>query len=302
VLGQRADGIAGRPPRGGEHQGRRQRGKNRRGRQRARVSAPPYPERLGSRVSPGNQTSQAGLRPTVAAVERGFGVPLAARRRTVRRLDGGFGTDAHRNGALWPGYQVRATGDSGQRAQAFAQAGPWGEARRPGERWIAPAPTALHEDRRPQTAVVPWQAEHGAYTHRLLTTALMAYALAALAETDDDRAAIDAERKAETGGLQRHRRRQPRLAAQEALVVRTDLAPNRLAWTREWSLRDAPCADAGIDRIVKELVPIPGTVGVEAGQSVKRRLKASHPRAKPMLVCLARLFHRVGTPGILRKS
>ena len=66
--------------------------------------------------------------------------------------------------------------------------------------------------------------------------------------------------------------------------------------------RDSPFAEAGIHRRVKELLPIPGTVVGEKGPIVKLRLKTSHPLAKPMLVCLARLFERFGTPGILRKS
>jgi hypothetical protein len=131
---------------------------------------------------------------------------------------------------------------------------------------------------------------------------LLEPALAALAEAYDDRAAIEAELKADTGGLQWHRRRKQRLAAQEALVLRTDLAHNLLAWAREWIFHDSPFADAGIYRMVKELLPIPGKVVLEDGHIVKRRLQTSHPLAKPMLVCLARLFDRFGTPGILRKS
>ena len=42
--------------------------------------------------------------------------------------------------------------------------------------------------------------------------------MAALADADEDRAAIEAAMKAEKGGRQLHRRRQRRLAAQEALV------------------------------------------------------------------------------------
>jgi hypothetical protein len=104
----------------------------------------------------------------------------------------------------------------------------------------------------------------------------MEHSLATSAETYADRAAIEAELKADTGGLQRHRRRQ-----------------QRLAWTRGWMFRDSPFADAGIHRMVKELLPIPGKVVVEEGHSVKLRLKTSHLLAKPMLVCLARLVDRL---------
>jgi hypothetical protein len=53
----------------------------------------------------------------------------------------------------------------------------------------------------------------------------------------------------------------------------------------EWIFRDSPFADAGIYRMVKELLPIPGKVMVVERHIVKLRLKASHPLAKPMLAC-----------------
>jgi hypothetical protein len=121
------------------------------------------------------------------------------------------------------------------------------------------------------------------------------------AERDEHRAALAAECNAATGGRQRPRRRQPRLAAQAALVWLTDVAHNRLAWSRGWRFRHAPVAEAGIDRRVNELVPIPGQVRGEAGPIVKWRLKASHPLAKPMLACLTRVCERCCTPRILRK-
>ena len=108
------------------------------------MSAPQYHESLVSLVYPGNQTSQACLRPTVTAVERVLGLTPAPRRRTVLRLDGGFGTDENCNGALWHGYHVLGKGYSGTRAKALAQVVPQWEERRAGERWIAPAPTPLH--------------------------------------------------------------------------------------------------------------------------------------------------------------
>jgi Transposase DDE domain group 1 len=223
-------------------------------------------------------------------VERVLGLTPAQRRRTVLRLDGGFGTDSNLNWALWQGYHVLGKGYSGKRAKAFARAVPRWEELRTGARWIAPAPTPLRYYRRTQSAVLQWKTEQGQWRHSLLITSLLDYSLAALAAADDARAAIEAELKADKGGLQLHRRRKRRLAAQEALVLLTDLAHNLLAWTRDWMFQDSPFADAGIYRIVKELLPIPGKVVVAAGQLVKLRLKQSHPLAKPMLVCLTRLF------------
>jgi hypothetical protein len=245
-----------------------------------------------SLLYPGNQTSQAGLHPTVAVVERVLGLTPAQRRCPVRRLGGRCGTAAHLNWALWHGYQVLAKGYSGKRAKAFARAVARWEELRTGERGMAPAPPPLRYDRRTQTAVLKWKTEQGRYGHSLLTTSLLDDSRAALAEAGDDRVAVEAELKADNGGLPLHRRRKKRLAAQEALVLLTDLAHHLLAWTREWIFRASPFADAGLYRRVKELFPIPGTVMVEAGQIVEVRLKTSHPLAKPMLACLTRLFDR----------
>jgi hypothetical protein len=116
----------------------------------------------------------------------------------VLRLDGGFGTDANLNWALWHAYHVLAKGYSGKRANAFWVVPRWEELRS-GECWIAPAPTALHYYRRPQTAVLKWKTEPGKYGHSLLTTSLPQCSLRGLAEICDDCAAIEAEFKADTG-------------------------------------------------------------------------------------------------------
>ncbi|HSE84621.1 MAG TPA: hypothetical protein VLJ79_00205, partial [Candidatus Binatia bacterium] len=141
-----------------------------------------------------------------------------------------------------------------------------------------------------QTAVLKWKTEQGKYGPSLLTPSWREYSLGELAERDDDRAAIEAECKADKGGLQLHRRRKQRLAAQEALALLTDVAHHLLAWTRGWLFRNSPFAEAGIYRMVKELFPSPGKVRVEEGQIVTLRLKASHPLANPMLACLKRVF------------
>jgi hypothetical protein len=68
--------------------------------------------------------------------------------------------------------------------------------------------------------VLKWKTEQGKYGHSLLTPSLLEHSLAALAAAYDERAAIEAEIKADKGGLQLHRRRKRRLAAQEALILR----------------------------------------------------------------------------------
>ena len=86
---------------------------------------------------------------------------------------------------LFGGYAeipILGKGYSGKRANALARSVSQWEELRAGERWIAPTPTPLHYYRRTQTAVMKWKTEQGAYRHSLLTTSLLDYSLAALAE------------------------------------------------------------------------------------------------------------------------
>lgn len=135
-----------------------------------------------------------------------------------------------------------------------------------------------------------WKAQKGGYRYSLLISSLLDHSLVTIAHLYDERAAIEAESKADKGGLQSHHRRKKQLAAQEALVLLTDLAHNLLAWTPQWMFQDSPFAEGGIYRIIKERLPIPGKVMMKEGESVTLRLKESHPLAKPMLACLTRLF------------
>ena len=48
--------------------------------------------------------------------------------------------------------------------------------------------------------------------------------------------------------------------------------------------------DVGIYFIVNEILTIPGKLLFQDRQLVKLRLKATHPLAKPVLACLARIL------------
>jgi hypothetical protein len=64
------------------------------GRQLVRVSAPKYGEVPFSKLHPGNTTSSCEvLKGTIGELERLLGSTPENRRRTLLRLDGGFGTD-----------------------------------------------------------------------------------------------------------------------------------------------------------------------------------------------------------------
>lgn len=256
------------------------------------MSIPRYRETLLSLLYPGGQTSEAAFKPTVRRMEALLDLAPAQRARTLLRIDGGFGSDGNINWALARGYQVLAKAYSGKRAQAFARAVSTWTLVRTGEcpRWVAPAVKPHRYCRRTQQVVVRWQTEKAGLKHSLLITSQLGWSPPQVADAYDDRGAMEAEIKADKGGLWLPKRRKKQLAAQEALVLLTDLAHNLLAWLGVWMLQGSPLEGAGIRRIVKDLLPIPGKVWFKEGQMVKLRLKDLHPHAKPMLSCVERLF------------
>jgi hypothetical protein len=69
----------------------------------------------------------------------------------------------------------------------------------------------------------------------------------------DDRGACETEIQADKGGLKMERRRKKRLAAQEALILLTDVAHNLLAWVPQWMFPDEPLATFGTIRLIEDV-------------------------------------------------
>lgn len=87
--------------------------RNATGRQLVRVSAPGYGELIFEKLYPGNTTSCEVLKETMGEVESLLELDEAKRRRTLIRIDGGFGTDENLNWLIWRGYHFRAKGYGG---------------------------------------------------------------------------------------------------------------------------------------------------------------------------------------------
>jgi hypothetical protein len=98
--------------------------RNATGRQLLRVSAPQYKEVLFKKLYPGNTTSCEVLKESLKETERFVELDAAKRRRTLVRLDGGFGTDANLNWLCWRGYEFIAKGYGGKRANKLAESVP----------------------------------------------------------------------------------------------------------------------------------------------------------------------------------
>ena len=76
----------------------------------------------------------------------------------------------------------------------------------------------------------------------------------------DGRGAMEVEIRTDKQGLRLTRRRKQPLAAQAALILITDTAHNLLSWLHHWVLQDSAFAEFGTQRMVDELLCIPGRI------------------------------------------
>lgn len=254
-----------------------------------------YHENLLSLVYPGSAASRDCLKPTLKTLEALLQLTPEQCHRTVLRLDGGFGTDANINWALWRGFQVLTKGYSGKRANAYARTVSSWLTLRPERRWIGWASHPPRYTRITRTAVLSWIDQHNAPQYATLVDSL-GLSLERLAACYDRRGATEVEIRADKSGLALPHRRKKSLAAQEALILMTDLAHNVAAWLRPWMFQDSPFAGYGPQRIVRDVLSVPGEVIFEGERCLQFNLDTHHPYAKPLLACMKRLFEKFCTP------
>jgi len=117
----------------------------------------------------------------------------------------------------------------------------------------------------------------------------------------DDRGACETEIQADKLGRPLERRRQAHLAAQEALILLTDVAHNLLAWARLWMFPDAKLAQYGPLRLTADVLCLPGHLVFEQGRLVQVQLNALHSHAAEVAVAIWHLFDHFENPQDLLK-
>jgi len=205
--------------------------KNRYGRQLARVNAPQYKETLFSRLYPGKQHSSPTYIPVLQALDQLLGFSQTQKRRTILRSDSGFGSDDNVDYALDRQWQVLTKGSGGRRPGSLARQilpQAW-ETLRPDDRWVARAVNPPTYVRSVQHLVLRWRTQEGKLKHSTIVCSVLDWSMAQVIEHYDDRGACETEIQADKGGLKLCKRRKKRAAAQEALVLLTDVAHNTLA-------------------------------------------------------------------------
>lgn len=268
-----------------------------------RVTVPTYHESLLSLIYPGDRQACEWFKPALQSLEEHWPWSQPQRQQVVVRTDAGLGTDANINYALWRQFQVLMKGFSGTRTQSWVNQlvqPTWIEdvARL---RAITSAPVPLRFGRRTQNYLLRWISPKGKLSYGTLISSLLDLDPLTTLRLYDGRGADEGEIGSDKTGLLLPKRRKQSLAAQEALVLLTDVAHNLLAWLHPWALRGTPFAGFGPQRLVTDVLSVPGHLDFENGRLVKASLWQAHPYAEPLqiaLVTLLRYFDLPATIGI----
>lgn len=255
--------------------------KNSYGRQLARVHAPQYHETLFAHLYPGKQDSSSAYIPVLQAMSEVLKFATHQKQRTIVRSDTGFGSDHNVNYALGADWQVLTKGKGGKRPAFFAAkiADEDWQLLSP-KRWGAVAvdpPTYVQPT---QHFVIRWVTAHGEIKHSTLLCSVLDWSLPEVMAHYDDRGSCETEIQADKRGLQLERRRKKHLAAQEALILMTDVAHNLLAWTTQWMFPSDPFAHFGPLRLTQDVLTLPGRLLFEKKRLVELHLNKRHPHAQ----------------------
>jgi len=271
--------------------------KNSYGRQLARVHAPQYHETLFSHVYPGKQESSPAYVPTLDALDMFLHLTPAQKQRTVLRSDAGFGSDANVDYALRAQWQVLTKNKGGRRPSALARQVATDEWQLIGsDRWVAPAVNPPSYVCPMQCLVLCWPNARGMVKYAIVLNSILTWSMTEAIGHYDDRGACETEIQADKEGLKLERRRKKRLAAQEALILLTDLAHNLLAWAPQWMFPGEPLADFGPTRLVEDVFQLPGRLFFCGERLTEVQLNCRHPHAEAVAGGLERLLARFGNP------
>ena len=259
--------------------------RNATGRQLARASAPLYGEVPFCKLHPGNTGSCEVLKGTIKEIERLLKSTPRKRKRTLVRLDGGFGTDENLEWLCSRGYQLVAKGYHGGRAKKLARSVPeeaWQEGPTAGQSLAVVAPEeAPGYSRETKTVLRRWTDKEGKPYADYLITTLTRLSASEVAELYDRRGGMESDIKGDKRGLGIEERRKKNFHAQEALALLAQLAHNVLAWFKGWFLRGTKAAELGQERMVRDVLAMPAEVrrGRFSG-ALRLRLPHLHPWAK----------------------
>jgi Transposase DDE domain group 1 len=262
------------------------------------VHARQYHETLFSQLYPGKQQSTPTYVPMLEALDRTLALSEAQKARTILRTDAGFGSDANVNSALENHWQIVRKSSGGRRPAALARQvaeTDW-QVLGPTERWLATVAPAVAFVRPVQWLLLGWCTARGDLKQAVVLCSIEAWSPAEVIGHYDARGACETEIQADKGGLLLCRRRKKVLAAQEALVLLTDMAHNLLAWAGRWMALEGRLATFGPTQLIQDVLPLPGHLVFNQQQLVEVRLNAHPPYAAEVAAGLDCLLAHFGYP------
>lgn len=234
-------------------------------------------------------------------VERILKLSTAERKRTLLRIDGGFGTDANINWLLWRGYQLITKGYGGRRAAKVATSVPeegWREGPTQGQDLGVPERPHRY-CRKTLTVVRRWTDEKGKVHRDLLITTRIELSEEEIAKLYDGRGGMEVDIKGDKRGLGIEKRRKKSFHAQEALVLLAQLSHNLIVWFKGWFLASTKAGGLGMERLVREVLAMPAQVWTgRYSKKVRVELPTLHPWAKAVAKGIRARFPRNGLRAI----
>lgn len=272
-----------------------------RGRQLGRVVASAYDEVIVNQLYSGKRQLESSLSQLVEMAENALNLGQTQRRRTVLRVDAGGGSETNINWILNRDYWLLIKIHNWQRVMKLsASVTDWyTDAQVPDRQvgWVT-APYAYAQLTR-QVALRK-RKPNGKWLQQVLVFNLtdeMVFDLAhqpmpqsytphevlfmALAAYDQRGGGAETQNKGDKQGLHLAHRNKHSFVAQEMLVLLAQLAHNVIIWTRNDLARaDDHFAHYGIQRMVRDVLQIPGCVQLNAaGQVARITLQPDHPLA-----------------------
>lgn len=281
--------------------------RNSTGRQLLRVIAPQYKEILFEKLYPGNTLSCEVLKESIRELERilRLAEEPKKRRRTLLRIDGGFGTDANLNWLCWRGYEFIAKGYGGKRAKKLASSvaeDGWEQGPTKSQQLGVPASPHRYA-RKSKTVLRRWVDEKGKPHQDYLVCSLFWLDAPQVAKLYDGRAGMESDIKGDKRGLGIEKRRKKSFHAQEALVLLAQLSHNLLVYFKRWFLKGTGAEKLGVERLVREVLAMVGEVRVaRMSGKVCLKLPYHHPWAKAVAAGIEAHYPRNGWRTIWRQT
>ena len=263
------------------------------GRQLARIIAPQYKETIFSRIYPGKPHAYI---PLIEGLNDLFEFLEAQREATVLRTDSGFGGDANINLVLGKKWQVLTKGSQGHRPNAFAKQIQKNDWQRIGdERWVAKAVSPPTYVRSVQHLVLRWKTASAQIKNSTVVCSINDWSMEQVISHFDE---FGASARTSDKALKFAKRRKKNLAAQEALILLTDVAHNILAWASSCMFPTGPLATTPP---IPDLFQIPGRLIFDEERLIEVHLNEQHPHAEEVMHALTRLLAHFELATGLRK-